>query len=186
MTISPFEYMTVKFLDAATGVAAKSVISLIHSSPLSARSPDLCMLWHDGYREKHKIKLLRNLLARNIYGFLKGAVKLAVNFKPLRYAVHGNINSALLVVTSTCGFEASNGAYKTAYVHTDNDDGIFVFGPVKTCGKGEKDVKELALRYKLSVSMNLMRSGMHAFIRVKGSLIDKTLLSNSARAPANK
>jgi hypothetical protein len=176
MIISPFEYMAVNFLDAAIGVAAENTTSLILSSPLSARSPDLSLLWHDGFREKHRIKLLRNLLAKNIYGFLKGAVKLAVNFKPLRYAVHGKINSALLVVTSTCGFEASNGSYKTAYVHTDNDDGIFVFGPVKTCGKGEKDIKELALRYKLSVAMNLMRSGMHAFIRVKGSFIDKTLL----------
>lgn len=176
MISSPFEYLTVNFLDAATGVAAESAISLIHSSPLSARSPDLCMLWHDGYREKHKIKLLRDLSVRAFYGLLKGAVKLVVNLKPLKYAVHGKVNDYLLVLTSTCGFEDASGAYKTVYVQTDNDDGLFVFGPINTCGKGEKDIKELALSYKLSVALNLMRSGMHAFIRAKGSLIDKALL----------
>lgn len=171
-----FEKISARFVSAAALSLPESLRSLAFASPLSARSPDICMLWHDRYREKHRIKLLWNLLAGTFYGFFKGAVKLLVNPKPLKYAVYGRINSAILVMTSMCGFETSNGAYKTAYVRTDDDDGIFVFGPVNTCGKDEKDIEELSLRYKLLYTLNLMRSGIYAFIKVDGNLLDKTLL----------
>lgn len=176
MIISPFEKTAVHFLVSATSVASKSTISLIHSSPLSARSPDLCLLWHDGHREKHKIGLLWELLIKSIFGFLKGTAKLMLNISPLTFAVYGKIHSALLVLSSTCGFVDVNGIYKTPYVHTDNEDGLFVFGPRNTCGNNEQEIKELTLRDKLSIALNLMRSGMYAYRKVKGNLGDKTLL----------
>ena len=69
MDFNPFEYLTVKFLDAATGIAIKSTISLIHSSPLSARSPDLCMLWHPGYRKRHSLRLFVESTASLVAAF---------------------------------------------------------------------------------------------------------------------
>jgi hypothetical protein len=174
--IRPFERMAVEFLDAVSGAATESTLALILASPLSARNPDVCLLWHDGYRKKHRVALLRNLAVGTVYGFLKGAAKLAVNFKPLKYAVHGKINGSLLVVPSTCGHTTSAGTYKTGYVRTDDDDGIFVCGPAGACGKDEKSTEGITPGYKLSVALGLMRSGMHAFIRVKGGFADKTLL----------
>lgn len=171
-----FERLAVEFLDASCGGAPETTISLIHASPLSARNPDVCLLWHDGYRKKHRVGLLLNLISTTLYGLLKGAVKLAVDYKPMRYSVHGKITDSLLVLASTCGFESPAGTFKTAYVRTEDDDALFVCGPAGTCGKGEKDVDGLTLAQKLAITLRLTRSGLRAFFTVKGDFIDKALL----------
>ena len=174
--IHPLEHLAVEFLAAASGAADEGATSLICASPLSARNPDVCRLWHDGYREKHRAALLLNLAAGTLYGFIKGAVKLAIDFEPLKYAVYGKINGTLLVVPSTCGSETSTGAYKTSYVRTDKDDGLFVCGPAGACGKNEKDIERTSFSHKLFVVSNMIWGGIRAFVRVKGDIVDKMLL----------
>ena len=126
-------------------------------------------------QEKHRAALLQ-ISRLGLYGFIKGAVKLAINFKPLKYAVYGKISGTLLVVPSTCGSETSTGAYKTSYVRTDKDDGLFVCGPAGTCGKNEKDIKGISFSRKLFIVSNMIWGGIRAFIRVKGGFVDKMLL----------
>lgn len=176
MTVRPFERMAVEFLGAASGGAPENTITLMLASPLSARNPDVCLLWHDGYRTRHRGALLRDHAARALYGLFKGTVKLAIGFEPLKYALYGKINDTLLVVPSTCGAESPAGAYKTTYARTDDDDGIFVCGPAGACGKGETGVNGLSAGWKLSVASSLIWRGLHAFIRIQGGFIDKTLL----------
>ena len=176
MDSNPFEYLTVKFLDAATGVAIKSTISLIHSSPLSARSPDLCMLWHPGYRKRHSLRLFVESTASLVAAFFKGIVKLLISPRSFGYALYGVIGESILVITSMCGSETPDGTYKTPYIETEENDALFVFGLMKDCGRNQKTVNELSVIDKVVLTCALFRIGISAFITIKGAKLEKSLL----------
>lgn len=176
MDFNPFEYLAVKFLDAATGIATKSTISLIHFSPLSARSPDLCMLWHPGYRKRHGHRLFVESMGSLVAAFFKGIVKLLISPRSFGYSLYGVIGESILVITSMCGSETPDGTYKTPYVETEENDALFVFGLMKDCGRNQKFVNELSVIDKVVLTCALFRIGISAFITIKGAKIEKSLL----------
>lgn len=176
MVDSSFEKLSADFVSCTARALPDHLRSLTFASPLSARSPDLCMLWHDGYRERHKLKLLINLIISNIISIAKGCIRLMSNFRPFGYGLYGKINDRILVVTSTCGSENYNGGYETPYVSTGQNDGLFVFGPIKDCGKDAKKIKQLPVINKLLLTYALMKSGTHAFLKIKGNITDRFLV----------
>ena len=108
------ELMAAKFVAITARSVPDKLISSVFASPLSARSPDLCMLWHPVYRRNHRAKLCFVLFLSMFYGSLKGIIKLATNPKPFGYAVYGKVEDSLLVVASICGTQVSESEYKTS------------------------------------------------------------------------
>jgi len=80
------------------------------------------------------------------------------------------------VITSTCANRLKNGEFKTDYVSTAQEDGIFVFGPVSFLGSKATIIPRLALKRKLFLTIDLLKCGIRAFSGVKGERFDKILL----------
>ncbi|MBI4825096.1 MAG: hypothetical protein HY807_01550 [Nitrospirae bacterium] len=171
-----FEQLSARFIAAAVRSAPEKLAAPIFASPLSARSPDLCMLWHPGYRKRHSLRLFAGSIASSGAAFIKGIVKLLISPRSFGYAIYGTIEESILVITSMCGSETPDGKYKTPYVETEADDALFVFGPKKDCGKNPVDVNELPMTEKMAMSFILIKSGMSAFLEIKGGRLEKSLL----------
>lgn len=172
-----FEQIAAGFIAKVALSANKELKSSIFSSPLSARSPDSCMLWHPVYRKKNRIRLFVSLLITIFVGCLGGGVRLLRDFKSsLGYVISGRLKNTLLVITSTCAYQTENGGFKTDYVSTDQEDAVFVFGPVSFLGENAKRIPLLTFKRKLLFTADLLRCGICAFISVKGERFDKTLL----------
>ncbi|MEP9411490.1 MAG: hypothetical protein HRF42_08805 [Candidatus Brocadia sp.] len=103
-------------------------------------------------------------------------IQLIFNFKPFGYAVYGKICDTLLVVPSALGKATSDGEFKTPYVFTEKDDGVFVFGNASTCGENMEKVVNLSWEDKLFLACLLVKSGIRAFFMIQGNVIEKTLL----------
>lgn len=176
MYYDPFEHLAAKFISEAALKVPEQLISLVMASPLSARSSDLCMLWHPNYREKHKIKLLVELLFSSEAAFLKGLVRLAGRYKPFGYAIYGQIKDTLLVLTSACAFKTAGHEYKTPYIPTEKEDAIFIFGSYNDCGINARQTDDLSLKSKIVFLWALMRSGIYAFGKVRGDFYSRTIL----------
>lgn len=176
MLFDPFEHLAAKFVGIATALVPEYMTSLIFASPLSARSPDNCMLWHSNYRNHRKLKILITLLGSVVINSIKGIVKSIFHFKQFGYALYGNINDTLLVVPSVMGKETPDGEYKTPYVFTGKDDGIFVFGSADSFNGELQRVPKLKLKDKVIIQSLLIKSGINAFFILKGSLFEKVLL----------
>ncbi len=176
MCFDPFERLAANFAATAARFVPNNLISLIFSSPLSARSPDLCMLWHPGYRNRHALRIVTNLLGLIAVNATKGMVQLIFTFKPFGYAVYGKILDTLLVVPAALGKATSDGEFKTPYVFTEKDDGVFVFGAASACGKNVEKVANLARKDKLLLACLLIKSGIRAFFLIEGNATEKTLL----------
>ena len=58
------EHLAAKFVAQATKEVPERIVTCILASSLCSRSTDLCMLWHPNYREKNKIRLLRQEIIR--------------------------------------------------------------------------------------------------------------------------
>jgi len=67
--------MPAKFVAITAISVPDKLISPAFASPLSARSPDLCMLWHPVYRRNHRVKLFFVLLLSVLYRSLKGIIE---------------------------------------------------------------------------------------------------------------
>ncbi len=171
-----FEILAAKFVAAAARSVSEQLISSVFASPLSARSPDLCMLWHQGYRKNHSVKLFFSLFLSMLLAFLKGMIRLTTNSKPFGYAVYGKIADSILVVTSLCGTLTPDGEYKTVYVETVKDDALFIFGPFNSCGKNLKKIKDLLFTEKLILIYSLAKSGCLATTKLDCKIHDKVLL----------
>lgn len=171
-----FEQLSGRFAAKIARSVSEDLASLAFSSPLSARNPDACLLWHPGYRERHKGKLFLQLCFSLLTSLIKGIVKVLIRYEPFGYALYGKRGEAILVVNSTCGFTTADGGYKTSYVCTDNDDALFVFGPIEKCGDKAKKVDTISIKEKTSLAIRLAKNGISAFFKVDGSAFDKTLL----------
>ena len=176
MYYDEFEHLAAKFVSAAAVAVPEQLVSLLIASPLSARSSDLCMLWHPNYRKKHKGKLLLETLFSVGTACLKGLIRLTGKYKQFGYALYGRMEDALLVLHFNCAFEASDGQYRTPYVSTETGDAIFIFGPYDRCGKNAQKIEELLLMSKISFLWILIGSGIRAFRKVDGNFYSKTLL----------
>ena len=172
----PFEKLAVQFVCKTASLVPEQYRSLIFASPLSARTPDLCMLWHDNYREKHKIRLVIKLSLSLCLACMKGLVRLAGKFRPFGYALYGKINNTILVVTSTCGTESENSEFRTPYICSEKDDAMFVFGDLKHCGKNAIRPAELPFTGKVSLIYAFTKNGICSFFASRGNVFDKTLL----------
>jgi len=171
-----FELLAAEFVSITARSVSKKLTSSVFASPLSARSPDLCMLWHPVYRRSHGLKLLLVLLFSIFSGSLKSVIRLFTNLRPFGYAVYGKITDSILVVTSLCGTQTSEGQYKTSYVETTKDDALFVFGPFKSCGTSSVKIEGLPFTEKLILIGSLIKSGLSASAGLDCRIFDKTLL----------
>lgn len=170
------ELLAAKFVAIIARSVPDKLISSVFASPLSARSPDLCMLWHPVYRKNYRAKLFFVLLLSMFYSSLKGIIKLAINHKNFGYAIYGKVDNSILVVPSMCGTQASGGEYKTSYVDTVKGDALFVFGPYNSCGTNSARIKELLLAEKLTLIYSLAKSGLCASARLDCRMIDNIFL----------
>lgn len=170
-----FDHIAARFTASAASFSSEQIKSMIFASPLSARSPDVSMLWHPEYRQKHGLKVMCSLLLLLCVSCLKGILKLFANPKPFGYAVYGEIRDALFVVTATCG-SVTDGSYKTPYVKTGDDDGLFVFGPVDKCGSHAVRTEPLSFVAKFTVLFILIKVGVRACAVCRAGLLDRTLL----------
>jgi len=171
-----FEQIAAEFTAKVAVSISAQLKSSIFASPLSARTPDLCMLWHPVYRNKNRSRLLANLLISLFVSCLKGLVRLVCNFKPFGFLISGHIKSTLLVVTSTCAHQTKRGNFKTDYVSTGEDDALFVFGPVSFLGTKVTRITKLPFKTKFLFSLDLSKNGLSAFFSINGNFFDKLLL----------
>lgn len=176
MSADDFEQLAAKFIAVVVQKTPKKLVSIIFASPLSARSPDLCMLWHHGYRNKHSFKILIDQLGTIAVNSFKGFLQLIFNIKPVGYALYGKIDDTLLVSPAALGQITDDDQYKTAYVSTKKDNAVFVFGSANNCGKKVEKVAGLKFKDKLLRTCLLINGGIHAFFLVKGSVFEKMLL----------
>ena len=171
-----FELLAAEFVSITARSVSEKLTSSVFASPLSARSPDLCMLWHPVYRRRHRPKLLLVLLFSTLFWSLKGVVRLITNLRPFGYAVYGKITDSILVVISLCGTQTSEGQYKTSYVDTAKDDALFVFGPFNNCGTNSVKIEGLPFTEKLILVCSLIKSGLYASAGLDCRIFDRTLL----------
>jgi hypothetical protein len=171
-----FEKLAAKFVVLVARTVPGELTSSIFASPLSVRNSDNCMLWHPGYRNNHRVKLFIVLSFSVFSESLKGVVRLMTNIKSFEYAIYGKIKDSILVIVSLCGIQNTNGEYKTAYVKTDKDDALFVFGPYKSCGINSVRVENLLLTEKFLLVSSLVKSTLFATARLDCKISDKVLL----------
>jgi hypothetical protein len=171
-----FERLASDFVCSAVKKVPGHLAALVFASPLCARSPDLCLMWHPRYRERHKKSLIVKLCFQVLIDSLKGIVKYAFDLRPFEYALYGKIGESILVVPSICGSEVEEGGYTTSYVDTKTDDALFVFGGLHSCGRQAERIKRTSLRLTFTIKSCLFRSGMHAISRSRGNLSDRILL----------
>ena len=171
-----FEQLSAKYVAAVAQSMDENNMSVVFSSPLSARSPDLCFLWHTGYRKKYFMKLTTQVLFSLPLEFIKGLIKLFSNFKPLGYILQGKIDDKILVIPLSCTKLDNNGKYQNQYISTEEDDAVFIFGP-KSSLKG-REVKEIKITFKekLLLLYKLLRGGGVAFFNTKGKVADRLLI----------
>jgi len=170
------EKISARFVSEVALVAPEGLISAIFASPLSARSPDTCLLWHFNYRKKYGIILFLKYIVKIFIAFPKSVARLIKRPFQLMYTLCGEINGSILVIPSICSYIGTNGRYATPYIATDNESGLFIFGPNKAHAKNVKRVKPLRARTRLMLTHTLMKGGIHAFKKVKARLFDKSLL----------
>ena len=171
-----FEQIAAEFTAKVAASASEELKSVIFSSPLSARNSDLCMLWHPVYRNRNRTRLIVKLLISIFLRGLKGLAKFVYSFNRLGYAISGRIKSSILVVPSICASQVKDGGFKTAYVSTDREDGMFVLGPVSSLGDRATRIPKLVFKRKLFFLIELTNSGMSAFSSVKGELFGRVVL----------
>lgn len=171
-----FEHLAARYVSLVAHLVPQKITSLVFSSSLSARSPDLCLLWHSGYRKGHITKLTIERLFSAFFGLLEGFVRLTTNFKPFEYALFGKINDTILVVFSSCGYVTSDGQFKTQYVPTQEDDAIFVFGSIRSFKKETQRVEKITFKNKLLLTCYFVKGGILAFLKLEGNVTDKNLL----------
>jgi len=168
-----FEELAARFIADIAQTVPDQLVSLVISSPLSTRSPDICMLWHPGYRKRHKYKLVIKLLFSVFKGCLKTFIKVTRSFG---YSLYGKINDTILIVSPLCGSEVENGKYKTNYVSTEKDDAVFVFGPMEGNRSNVEKVQKISFLKEILIIYELIKSGTCAFSNLNGILFDKILL----------
>ena len=171
-----FEHSAAKYVSLISQSVPGELTSLVFSSPLSARSPDVCLLWHGGYRERHMAALTAKSLLSLFYGLPGGCLRLAANLTSFGYALFGKIKDAILVVSLSCGHVTSSGRFETQYLLTGEDDAIFVFGTLDSLKKGAQAIEGLTFKKKASITWHLVKGGISAFLKLKGDMADKNLL----------
>ncbi|HAZ10639.1 MAG TPA: hypothetical protein DCY56_06000 [Candidatus Omnitrophica bacterium] len=171
-----FEHLAAQYVALLARSIPQENISLVFSSLLCARSPDLGLIWHSGYRKKHINQLIVKGLWSVISGLVEGFARLSTNFRSFGYALYGKINDTILVVSLSCGSEASDGQFKTQYIPTQIDDAIFVFGTTDRFKQKTHRVKKLTFKDKSRINFFLIKGGITAFLKLRGNVLEKNLL----------
>ena len=151
-----------------------ALASLVFSSPLSARTPDLSMVWHSGYRRLHRQKLVLQLLSNAVVALGKGAARLA-GARPWGYCRYGQTVDRILVLASLCGQE--NGSrFQTEYVRTGPSDSLFVFGEYTSLGQARYRFSRPDLGAQVITALSLLWGGCEASLFLRGPVGDRLIL----------
>jgi len=169
------EQTAAKFIAGVASQVPENYLSIVYASPLSARSPDLCMLWHPGYYKKNKLVLCMKYLLSLPAEFSKYIFKRLWKNQYFSYALYGNVDKTLLVFPYLCGYLKPSGEYTTSYVKTD-DQGVFVFGPIGTCGKKETRIKVLSVNEKLNLALTMIYGGLKAYLPLRKFYADSAII----------
>ncbi len=172
----PFEWLSARFIGITAQLVPTHLQSLVFSSPLSARSTDLYLIWHPGYRQQCAGRIYLGLCYALLKGFLKGVSKLIFNPTTQGYALYGRIKNSLLVVSSVCGEESRDARFQTPYIRTAEDDALFVFGSLRELGARAIPCRRLRTLFQLAACLKLLQAGIRAGIRADGPVIDRLIL----------
>lgn len=171
-----FEYLSSNFTARILDKITPDLSAIVHACPLSARNPDICLLWHNGYREKHRTRMLIKRLYFFVIALIKLPKRLFFCVNSLGFALYGNLKDTLLVASAPCGCVTDEGRFETRYITKSKDDALFVFGPISQCGKDAKLANSLPVLSKIRFIYSMLKSGMYAFFNIKTNFLDKALL----------
>ena len=171
-----FEQLAVSFIIEVAKIVPKKMKVYLFSSPLSARSTDVCLLWHFNYREKYKTKLLKQKIILLCFTLARLPFKFIKDMGVFEYALYGDIKNSLLVIWSMCGQFSQDSTFKTPYISTDKNDALFVFGHKNSCGEKANEIKRISLRVKMVFVYFLIKGGIYSFFKIKGKFLDRSLL----------
>lgn len=158
------ECLTVRFSSILVKNIPKSWIPIIFASPLSARSPDLYLLWHQGYYKKNRNKILITSFLLALISVLKYFKKLLLNGHNFAYALYGKPSKSILAIPSLCVKSTIDNKCLTDYIKTENDDFIFLWGKLNSCGAKERKIKQLPFLKKFYIVACLLWSGFKSWL----------------------
>ncbi len=170
-----FELKASRFVSETVRSTPQRLQSLVFAAPLSTRCTDLNLLWHTGYRNNHRLRLLIYTFWSFGISIVKGCRRVIPRFRCYGFSLYGRISNSVLVVPSTCGHETLTGEYKTSYVETETDDCIFTFGLLNNLGKTGKKFQFRFVKDIILPLFTLTGSGICAFSRVNGPLYERVL-----------
>ena len=173
---NPFEQLAVQFVVTVAKRVEGQLVSLVFASPLSARSSDVGLLWHPGYRATHTRRLLVKFVLSLVVEGGKGLLRLAFRMRSWGYAVYGIIGDSILVVPVGCGRLDEDGTFRTSYVETQKNDGLFIFGNKKDCGGNAQNIKKISVIDAWRLTAILAESGVTAFQEIDGPFVERFLL----------
>ncbi len=171
----PLETVAADFTAFTVGHLPADISTLPFASVISARSPDIYLLWHPVYRCKHKVGLLAYHAALMVYKKIRGCQALFSLRKQFRYKIYGEVGSTLLVTPALCGKE-SGGNWQTNYVKISPQDALFVFGFGEQWGKNAHAAQALSVGKAYAYAWALSIAGISAAFSIKGTWADRILV----------
>ena len=168
----PLEQTAAAFTGDVTRHLPQDLRSLPFASPVSARSPDIYLLWHPVYFQKHWLKLCAYHALLLVYKKIKGFRALLKLRTQFRYKLYGDVKESLLVSPALCGKEA-DGRWQTNYVKVGPQDALFVFGFGEMWGRDVRSATALSILRSYAYAWALALAGIRAAFHIEGSWKDK-------------
>lgn len=171
----PFERLASLSVRAAAEGLPPNLRPLVFASPVCTRSSDVSVLWHSGYRNRHKLRMLLRMSLEFIVDLVKGAVRLIPAFRRYGYAVYGEVKDSVLVVPPECGREETPGRYLTPYVRTGDKDAVYVFGLMSSLGTSAQQVRLAVATDILRPFLALTRAAFRCNGQTEGPAFERLL-----------
>ena len=172
----PFEALAARCVTSVAERVPSDLRFLVFSSPVCTRRTDVSLLWHPGYRNGHRIRLLLEALASFLLDLSKGILRLAPPFRKYGWCMSGEIKDRVLVAPSPCGEEVTPGQYRTPYVASQPADALYLFGLRSSLGGSARTMQIRFLEDLARPFFVLARATMGALPVVSGPLFDKVLI----------
>jgi len=150
--------------------------AVFFSSPMCARSPDLSLVWHPGYRTSHPFRVYAALIWSLWTALPKGLARLLFRVRRGGYCRYGKVRDSILIVPEVCGDESPVGRFYSPYVATKSEDAVLVFGPWHKLGSARKVFNKIGLRRSLQIYGSLLVAGVLGVLTTKGLLKDRVML----------
>ena len=172
----PFEALAARCVTSVAERVSPDLRFLVFSSPVCTRRTDVSLLWHPGYRNGHKVRLLLEALASFPFDLAKGILRLAPPFRQYGWCVSGKIEERVVVLPSLCGEEVTPGQYRTPYVSSQAADALYLFGLRSSFGSSAKTMR---LRFSTDLARPffvLSRATLGAAPVVSGRWFERALI----------